>query len=103
MDIVGAQPGSPQTSKMESFATIFNGFVNYCCNALYSILDVCGGPGYTSGTPLQYEQSATKKKSVIQKVQCNKKTFRCIKVQHETVQYIKRVPREKIQNENCAI
>ena len=23
------------TSKMESFATIFNGFVNYCCKALH--------------------------------------------------------------------
>ena len=25
---------APQTSKMESFAKIFNGFVNYCCKAL---------------------------------------------------------------------
>ena len=57
-------------------------------------------------TPLEHLYNMNKvqqEKSVIQKVQFNKKTFRCIKVQHETVQYIKRVQREKIQNENCAI
>ena len=25
------KPGPQRASKMESFATIFNGFVNYCC------------------------------------------------------------------------
>ena len=38
---------NPQTSKMESFVTIFNGFVNYCCKAFH--LRCIGAPGYTSG------------------------------------------------------
>ena len=41
------QPGPPQTSKMESFATIVNGFLSTTVIKL-SILDVYGVPEYVS-------------------------------------------------------
>ena len=39
-------PGPPQTSKMESFATLIKKVVKYCCKALY--LRCLRGPGYAS-------------------------------------------------------
>ena len=41
--------GLPQTSKMESFATVVNGWTPLTIVAKLSILDVCGGPDYASG------------------------------------------------------
>ena len=38
--------GPQQTSKMESFATIVNGFMTLNIVAKLSTLDACGGPGY---------------------------------------------------------
>ena len=65
--------------------------------AKLSILDVCGCPGYTSGNSatwkkinrikLQHAKSATGE-------ECKTKTLQRLKVQHEIVQYIKRVQHE---------
>ena len=40
-------PGPTQTSLMERFATMVDGF--YSLTVEFSILDVCGGPGYAPG------------------------------------------------------
>ena len=65
--------------------------------AKLSIINVCGGPGYNSGN------SATRTKCKGKKVQyaksatgeeCKSKTLQRVKVQHEIVQYIKRVQHE---------
>ena len=89
---------TPQTSKMEGFAAVFNGFVNYyCCKALH--LRCLGATGYTSRNSaivtlvkcnrkkLQHAKSLTGE-------ECKTKTLQSVKVQHEK-QYIKRVQHEK--------
>ena len=43
------QPGTPQTSMMESFATIISKVVKYCCKALH--LRCSPGPGYACSIP----------------------------------------------------
>ena len=35
VDIVQVLPGAPRTSKVEGFATVFNGFVAYSCKMLH--------------------------------------------------------------------
>ena len=89
---------TPRTSKMEGFAAVFNGFVNYyCCKALH--LRCLGATGYTSRNSaivtlvkcnrkkLQHAKSLTGE-------ECKTKTLQSVKVQHEK-QYIKRVQHEK--------
>ena len=43
-----AQPGPPQISKIQRFATVVNGFQSLTIVAKLSILDVSGDPGYGS-------------------------------------------------------
>ena len=67
--------------------------------AKLSILDVCGGPGYTSGNSATWIKCKKKKlqnaKSAKEE-ECKTKTLQWIKVQHEIEQYIKKVQHEKI-------
>ena len=79
-----------QTSRMESFATMFNGFVNYCCKAFHLVL--CGGPGYTSGNSVTWTQCNRKKLQYPKSArgeECETKTLQGVKEQHEIVQNIK--------------
>ena len=61
--------------------------------AKLSILDVCGGPGYTSGNSATWIKCKKKKlqnaKSAKEE-ECKTKTLQWVKVQHEIEQYIKK-------------
>ena len=85
---------TPRTSKMGSFATIFNGFVSYCFEALH----LCGDPGYTSGNSAKFNKVQQKKLQHAKSatgIECKTKTLQPVKVQHEIEQCIKRVQHEK--------
>ena len=86
---------TPQTSKMESFAAIFYGFVN--CFA-------CGAVGYTSGNSARCTKCSRKilqhtKRETGEK--WKKNTLQRMKVQHKIKQNIKRVQHEKITTQKC--
>ena len=49
MEIQMCSKRAPQASKIESFETIFNDFQPFSITAKLSILDVFGGPSYSSG------------------------------------------------------
>ena len=50
IDRIRNVPKTLQTSKMKSFTTIVNGFQPLIIVTNLSIVDVCGGPGYASGS-----------------------------------------------------
>ena len=50
IDRIRSVPKTLQTSKMKSFTTIVNGFQPLTIVTNLSIVDVCGDPGYTSGS-----------------------------------------------------
>ena len=78
---------TPQVSTIESFVTIFKGFMYCCCKVL-----PLGMFMVVLATPLeivQHEHSATTKCATGEDIAT------CKKVPHEIVQYIKRVQQEK--------
>ena len=79
----------PRTSKMESFAAIFNGFVN-CL--------VCQAADYSSANSVRCTKCSRKKLQHPKRAtgeECKTKTLQRMKVPHKIEQYIKRVQHKK--------
>ena len=87
---------------MESFATLFNGFANYCCKPLHirclwwsswlHLWKECN-MNKVQQKKLQHVKSATEE-------ECKTETLQRVKMRHEIVQYKKKsATRKKVQHE----